>query len=495
MFLRYPMNSNNSKEKRRSISNERGYTVVAVVFLSALALLLSVGMLDSSASNTKTRSLATTQAHYYYDVEETLNRVVGWLQQNSQSLVTAFTQANFNNNFDLGSPEMGDNEGEHFGVPTMVKMKGTDQSVMLSNNAFFGQAAFPATTNISSGASFDAVSAFQSADLGAANARVILVWARATSGNYEPVFRVDVVTGNNPDRGVHSFSYVYTTLSTSTSGEGFYGRDSLTTQTGNNECFSYQYTCTISGCNKGAQRENCPIASDHTVSIKSKIHGTAASLQNDGVVLQAPGGDVSGDVCNGSGCHSIILPSFPSWNASCPTSNSSSFDVDVTSGTHVLNSGGCYRDINIPNNKKVVFTDYNNPYYIRTLNFQANKAIFSIAAIPPGEKVTLYVDTLSNDHINGNQFYNPSYAPNQLRLNYTGSQELFLNGTADLNAIITAPNSDVTVNGNFNFYGAIKAQNLYVSGNARINYDEALAGSPVLSDMSFALRKTSQRYR
>ncbi|MCB0331087.1 MAG: hypothetical protein KDD70_15570 [Bdellovibrionales bacterium] len=190
-------------------TGETGCALLVVMILLTLGMIIGAGMTDSAGSNTKTRALVKTRSEYYYQVEETLNKTAGWLQENSKYLVDAFTEANFDNNFDLGSPSLGSNEGEHFGVFSMVKMKGTDNSVMLSNNSFFGTPAFPSVEHIDTGASFDAVASFQNADLGLANARVILIWARETADNYEPIYRVDVVTGNNPDRGSRIFTLLW----------------------------------------------------------------------------------------------------------------------------------------------------------------------------------------------------------------------------------------------------------------------------------------------
>ena len=106
---------------------------------------------------------------------------------------------------------------------------------------FFGESSFPASTNIDTGAAFDAAAEFLNADLGNANARAVVMWARSTDGNFEPIFRVDAVTGNNPDRGVHSFTYVYSQLVAEPStgpatSVGFYTEDdTLRTKTGNNK--------------------------------------------------------------------------------------------------------------------------------------------------------------------------------------------------------------------------------------------------------------------
>lgn len=471
-------------------TGEGGYALISILLLLTLGLLIGAGMVDSAASNTKTRALVKTRSEYYYEVEETLNRTVGWLQANSKYIVDGFSSANFDSNFDLGAPALGDNEGAYFGVYSMVKMKGTNNSVMLTNNNFFGTPSFPSLNHIDTAASFDAVSSFQNADLGEANARVILIWARETDGNYEPIFRVDVVTGNNPDRGVHSFSYVYSGLVASGSVMGFYGRDHFTTGT-KNECKSFKYTHDGTNWSSGAERSNCPVGSNTSIFLKSKINGDAKSLADSSITLSNPGGDVSGTVCEGAGCHGYTLPVVSDWATYCPAHNG---DATINSNA-TWATGGCWRDVSINNNKTLTLTDTTNPYYFRNLDFGPNDAIFDIGNVPVGEKVTIYVETMGNNHMNGNNFYNENNAPHQLELYYIGTNDLKLNGNADFNAVLYSPNANVDVQGNFNYYGGIFAKTLDVSGSALIFYDEDLGATPVLSDMNFTLRKASQRYR
>lgn len=478
--------------KKNVTHNEKGYVLVGVLFILTLSLIIAAGMLNSSATNAKTRALVTTQADYYYEAEETLNRVTAWLQSNSKNIVNAFSSANFNNNFDRGAPALGDNEGEFFGVPTMVKMKGSAHSVMLSNNPFFGQAAFPATTNIDSGAPFDAMAAFQSADLGRANARLILIWARQTDGAYEPIFRADVITGNNPDRGVHSYSYVYSTLVNLTGGVGFYGKTHLFLETPNNDCYSYQYTYNAGAWSRGAPRSNCPVASDAEINISSKVYGTAKTLLEDGIVLSPPGGSVSGEKCMGAGCHNYHLPALGNWDSYCPGNTT---DVTISSDT-TWPAGGCWRNVTINHKKTLNLTDTHNPYYIKYINFGGDQAHLDFGSLPQDQQVTLFVEQLNNNyHFNGNNMLNTHNAPHQVWINYLGSEKLYLDGTAAINAVIIAPYAIVDVRGNFNFYGGIQALTLDVGGHARINYDEALGYMPVLSDITYDLKKTSQRYR
>lgn len=466
--------------------------MIVVLMITTLGLIVAAGMLESAASNARTRALVQTRSRYYYQVEETLNRTVAWLQDNSKYIVSAFEGTEFNANFDLGAPANGDNEGAFFGVPTMVKMKGTNDSPMLSNNNFFGTATFPGLTNIDDGTALNPVDAFAAADLGEANARVVLVWARETDGNFEPIFRIDVVTGNNPDRGVHSYSYVYSTLVSSSGGTGFYGEDSLNLNTPNNTCRSYQYTHDGANWNRGAPRANCPIASDGAIDISSQVEGTAKSLSDPGINFNPPGGEVSGDTCEGAGCHSYALPPGPAWDTSCPGGGS---DITVSSDT-TLAAGGCYRDIAISNKKVLSLTDTTAPYYIRGIDFSGAQGNIDFGTIPPGEKVTVYVEVPNSNYtLNGNRVINSINAPHQVEIYYVGSTPLTLNGTSVMSATLFAPNAAVTVSGNFNFYGGILAKELLVNGHSTISYDENLGVVPVLSDLNFSLRKASQRYR
>ncbi|MCO6430871.1 MAG: hypothetical protein J5J00_08415 [Deltaproteobacteria bacterium] len=490
---------------RTRFKAQKGNLLIGVIFLVALSLITASGILTAAQISTRTRATVNKQSDYYYDAETVLNSVVAWMQDNSESLVFPFTSANFSSNFDLGSPTVGDNEGAFFSTPTLIKMKGTSQSVLLSTDDSFGQPAFPSTQHITNGTSFDAVTAFRNADFGGeSNARIVLVWARHTNGSYEPVFRVDVITGNNPDRGVHSFSYVYSSLVSSTPGAGFYGKTAFATGSPNNICSSYVYTWNGTSWSRGAPRSNCFVASDQTLELKSIINGDAGTLLDDGIVYRPPSGSVTGDACDGAGCHSLSLPTFGSWDSVCGGANQG--DVTVSSNqTWTVSNGNmatsCWRDVTVNNNRTLTLNPTNDSndgstanyaFYFRTLDLKGNLAFPTMA---PNQKVTIYVEQWDNNHFNGNQVLNLNNAPYQVVINYTGSNELTLNGTAIMQNYIRAPYATVTVNGNFNYYGSIHALNLQVIGNAVFAYDETEAGTPVLSDIRFGLRKASQRYR
>ncbi len=61
----------------RKTADERGYVMLGALILVTLGLLVTSGLLTSAGTNAKTRALVTTQADNYYEVEETLNKVVG----------------------------------------------------------------------------------------------------------------------------------------------------------------------------------------------------------------------------------------------------------------------------------------------------------------------------------------------------------------------------------------------------------------------------------
>ena len=482
---------NSIKENKLQTNKEKGFIIIGVLFISTLSLFLAAGLLSSASSYVSTHTAVKKQASQYYQVEDTLAKTIGWLQINSKNILSAFKTTDFETNFDMGNPSLGTNEGAYFSVPTLVKVTGSTNTPMLSNNSFFGTPAFPNTTNVDTGAAFNPVTEFANADVGTANARVVLVWARETVGGYEPVFRVDVVTGNNPDRGSHSFSYVYSKfVDSGTPDPGFFGQNFLTLNTGNNTCESYAYTYSAGTWNAGAPRANCPLGSDANISVGSKVSGTAATLLNNGIALTKASAEISGGECDGAGCHSFSLPALSDWATACPSGGTS---PTYTSDSNI--SGGCYDTVTINPGVTLTFNDTSNPYHIRYIDFDGNaEAHFDIGN--GTDKITLNVEKFnSNDRFNGNQIFNLNNAPHQLELNYTGTAQLTLNGTASMHVFLTAPFAPVVVEGNFTYFGGIRALSLESNGNSRLAYDEAGGTITPVTDIAFSLGKASQRFR
>ncbi len=485
----------------RSIKN-RGSALLGVIAVLAIAMIITAGLLTSSTGTLAARRVVESNAKNFYEVERTINTVAAWLQSNSKNIVRAFDSANFSTNFDLGDPVAGANEGSAFAVPTLLKMHGTNNAVQLTNDSYFGTSAFPTTTNIETNAAFNAVSAFQSADFGTnAKVRLLVVWALATNGHYQPIFRIDALTGGNgPEHGVHGINFLKSALVTGNSGVGYYADDGdFATGNGNNDCWSYQYSwdAATTTWSRGAARSNCLVTGQDDIELKSAIHGSVMTNKAHGINLD--GGSISGTRCEGSGCVGYTLPPAIPYNTSCSgiagQSITAGVDTPVSSGAALAQQ--CFLSITVGSNKSVILNTPNVPYYIKTLTLQNNSnSKLKFATVGPGNKYILYVDSFAGGQVNGNQLVATNLAPNQLEIHLTKAGTMTLNGTAVMNGVFIG-NLDHTIKhlGNFRFYGALRSNAVQVTGNATLGYDEALGGSPGLTDINFTLYKASQRYR
>jgi hypothetical protein len=262
-------------------SGEKGYVLLGILALTGITMMVASSMLQSSASSSKTRYVVRKDAENFYNVESSINKVTAWLQANSKNIVSVFTENGFNAYFSQDiSPSSGSNQGSAFVVPTMIKMNGSNNAVQLTNNSFFGSSAFPSTSNINSGTAFNATQSFDSTDFGNnVSVRLLLVAAQETDGNYQPVFRIDAVTGADPERGVHGINFVKSSLYTTNIGAGYYAEHaSFTTGNPNNQCWSYNYTWNENSqsWSRGAPRTNCDISARSNITLKSAIHGNVA---------------------------------------------------------------------------------------------------------------------------------------------------------------------------------------------------------------------------
>ena len=486
--------------------NQEGYVLMGVIIFLALALFVSANMLSLTGSFMQTRATVNKHDEYYYDVEEVMGNITAWMQSNSKKLITAFLSANFSTNFDTGTPSLGANEGVYFGVPTMIKIKGTGDSALLSNNSSFGTGNFPTVTDLDTGAAFDPLADFQAQDFGDTDARVTLVWARDAGGDYEPVFRIDVLTDSDPTKGVHSFSYVETTLeSTVTSGSSkFYGRDYVTTQGGNNTIASRTWTWDAgsSSWSKGALAANALVTSNSSLNFKSLISGNVKV--NGAVVYGNSNASISGSVCEGAGCDATAMPTCTTWASVCGSSHQGnltvSVDTTLSSGATTLSQ--CWDTVTVDNNKTLTFDTVDYPYYIKKIVLKGDMdfAVVSDASDP----YELYFDTIANGtggsaqhKFTGNDIVNTTNAPHKVIINYAGTNKLSVSGNSDLAFYLNACDANVDLGGNFIFEGGIIAEGVAFKSNSLAVNDEQgiFPGTPVIDNMNFTLKKASQRYR
>ncbi|MBI3895210.1 MAG: pilus assembly PilX N-terminal domain-containing protein [Acidobacteria bacterium] len=94
--------------------------------------------------------------------------------------------------------------------------------------------------------------------------------------------------------------------------------------------------------------------------------------------------------------------------------------------------------------------------------------------ISPQAVLDLTGGSSTNTHGPGNL----GYVPAKFQVNYSGTGNLKLNGSASVAAIVYAPNANITLNGLGNasarFYGSIIGQQVTLVGGATIYYDRAL---------------------
>jgi hypothetical protein len=116
------------------------------------------------------------------------------------------------------------------------------------------------------------------------------------------------------------------------------------------------------------------------------------------------------------------------------------------------------------------------------------------AKITTNGKVTIKIagqGTTSPLTLTGNSITNNTYNPSNLQILYGGTGNITLTGGAATSAIVYAPNANITLSGNDNFYGSIIGGRLSVPGAAEIFYDTNLSatavtyGRPVLSSFTW----------
>lgn len=502
--------------------NASGYALVSVIILMAVAAIITIGSLSLSSQHTRTTHATETRTVLYNESEKSIKEVVSWLRDNSQSLVTPFRREEFYTHFDRAEPSEGANEITTFSIPTRLKALGTDDSYFVVNDSSLGTASFPPTKNIVTNAMFDIVGGFESEDLGDSVVRLTLIDAipdipskdygpppnPTPETDFFPVYRIDAMTGT--DEGSH----VYGTLV----GDvvhlfdiGIYGQDYLELR---QECDSFDsQDGTYSAAIKHA---NCPAGSNAT----SQIHKSEAvygSLRTNGdIVEEAPyGGDVCadfqagcpnhGEKCTGLQCGVPLLENFDPWNVYCPVekpavtyaASGTLSIVDSNSGDpEVIPADKCWDKLTVNNNVTVTLSSTNSPYYIETIDLKNNSnSVLRVDPDPAGGTVELYVNKIVGDKLNGNQSLNVPGRPTQFRLYYLGTDPLTLNGNANMNVALVAPNAQVTVSGSFEYSGALLAKRLVLTGSGGVHYDESLGGTGSLNDVQFRLRDLVQYYR
>jgi len=499
--------------KEKSNNNEAGYALLAVIIFVAVSALVLAQSLNITSSSTQTAHAASERSSVYYESEETLAKAATWLRSNSEGVMGLFHRNNFYNTFERTDGVIGSNDP--LGIPTRLRLRDTDQSVLLATGNGYGNSVFPEAVHPKTGNLFDALEEFNAADFGLSHARITLVdaighqsfkdFGDPADGNlppktdFRPVFRVDALTSIVD--GSHVFGYVLGDLSYDDD-FGFFGKDFVQFD---QFCDSYHSEeGAYGGENRGA---NCRVGSTGDIQIHQSeaIYGLAKS--NTQIDQSSPwGGQVcadfacehQGEQCSGEHCAvGNLLPEYESWETYCPDSQG---NVNINNGQLLTltvasdnPSDKCWNEVKLRPNSELTLTSTEYPYFIETFDIHNNGQVKFVPDVEGGV-IDLYVKKFVGDGFNASQMINTGNPPTSLRIHYLGTDNLLLNGNAEMHAFIVAPNAGITVSGNFDFYGGIKAKHLVATGAGNLHYDES-GDQTELKDVKYAIRRMTQQYR
>ena len=495
-----------------------GYVVLGAIILLALSTIAITVSLTRTRTSLRTAHIMDTSTEEYYLVEDSIGKAVSWLRDNSTAIASSFIRNEYYSKFDTSTvPAFGGNEGSIFFVPSMLNVNGTANSPILSTSNSIVTASYPDGYDLDTNAPFLTQSTFSSATLGSSEIRVTLISASPVDqmmdygdtdlGNptpetdFEPVFRIDAMSGI--DNGAHIYAYVQG-RAVYESEIGFYGENFVDIR---QDCDSYE---SANGAYSGAtKRPYCKVGTNGNMMLHQSETVYGGIESNGSIVTTAPwGGDVCadfsagcptpGELCEGADCGVPLLPVYEAWGTYCPADqgnvvvNKNSTTTLTVTGSDPLDK--CWDKIQIEGpNGTLRLTSTAYPYFIDELDIDNNAMVEFVPDTVNGT-IELYVKKFTGDKFNGNQTFNMPNKPFQLKIHYLGTDALTLNGNADMKSFIIAPYASVDVQGNFDYYGGIKALDLTFTGSGNIHYDES-GYIPKMSDLTFEVTKSGQYMR
>ena len=253
-----------------------------------------------------------------------------------------------------------------------------------------------------------------------------------------------------------------------------FGKTSVT-MSGNGETDSYDSSQGAYGAgNKGS---NGDIG---TNGINSGAISLSGNAEINGDANTGPGGtvDLSGNAEVNGTTDDTCAEDYPSVTVpSSLTSLASSGSYSVGGNNNQTLSSGDYKftDISISGNADLTLTGTINIYLTETSGNAFQTTGNGKIIVAAGAQITIYTDGKCN--IAGNGVVNNTNLPENFLLysTYSGSSDgVKIAGNGDLYAGIYAPDTQVKVTGNGDNFGSIISDELIVTGNGDIHYDEAL---------------------
>lgn len=465
--------------------------LLGALILAAVAMLLLAYVLGQLSSGGQAVQAQRERQLVYYEAEETLGRTVTWLRKNSALLISPFLRDSFYGLFDRSAPSSGANDASGLSLPTRIKLQSTANSAILVSNALLATPAFPVTT-IADGSRFDVQADFAGALSGRTFVRLTLMDALpasrsadygdtdqgspAPTTDFYPIWRVDVLT--DLTAGVHLHAFITGALVSTDL--GFYGQDSNSVD---RTCDSYR---AVDGVYGGANRfANCSVTSTSTLSIKvnSYIYGAARTntvLSGEGPYRGRVCGDFSdgcpvpGIICEGAACQVPQLAAAEAWSSFCPA-DQGNLTIKKNTTLRVNNDNPhskCWNTVTVTKKATLTLVTSDIPYYFKNLVVDAGSQVL-IQPASSDVSIKMYVAALDHDRLLNWQVVNPGLKPYQLEFNYWGSTTLAVTSGSAMHMLLYAPTASIDLSGNRDFFGAIRAKALTMSGSSQLHYDES----------------------
>ncbi len=488
----------------------KGFALVTFLLFLVIGAIVLAGVLNVTSDILRSGNVSGARSAMYYTAEDSHHRALSWLRGNSKKLASPFLRANFYTAFQRTKPDYGAND-LLAQVPTKVKLVGGGQSAILTNESELATGAFPKTIDLDTGLLFPAQSNFASSNLGDGKVRLTLVDAIAITPakdfgpppnptpqtDFYPVYRIDSL--GDTDHGAQLYGYLVGEVVRGYS-PGFYGATSARFR---RDCDSYN--ASTGPYSVASRTANCTVGSNSLVRIDASriIYGSAVSngtVQLLGSVCAdfAPGCPNPGEICQGTSCNVPPGQSFDPWNSYCPANQG---NLDITVNTVLTVSGDaplqkCWNQVRIRSNRQLTLTTTAYSYFFQQLRMDASSTLV-ITPAPATDSVKLFVATMNDqgsNRIQASKIVNSFQQPARFRFNYLGNANFTVNVNAAMYLALQAPYAQVTTSGNQNFFGAMSARILDVSGNVALHYDESL-GTGNVSDIKYTLHAVGQKYR
>ncbi len=518
------------KQDRAYSIQQSGYTIVIVMILLALIGFVVRESLKRTQRTSQTFYEIKKRTDTFYDVENSFNKVLIHLRNNSHLYASLFSRANLYENSDLVriTSQIPSNDNAYLQIPVQIGNSSSESLMLVPNSVSeLGVSNFPDSTDLTfiytqiapTAPNINVPDIFNGDDYGAAKVRLTLLDAIAekSSGDpgskaspsttdFDPILRIDAMESLNSGTRVYGivqgdivnlFDY------------GIYGKTSLSLAS-TSLCDAYDSTGgTVYSV--GIRTANCLAGSYSTSaltltgSVYGKMNTNYASATTTNVCSNFTGGcPNAGKVCKGRQCAANLLDQYQNLFAEfCPTNQGNATANPALSP--VTTVGKCWSTLGARTLGTVTLNSCmgctpSGPYYTNILGFQANtsQAAFNPAA---GGVVEVYFWNVTSNAsypftIYDTNITNSVNRPYQVRLFYMGTQAITLAGTTrPLQAFIVAPFAQVTVNSNVVISGGVIANTLIVNSGAQIHYDSSVAGEGIIEDMQFRLRSFNQVHR